>query len=59
MKKNVFVYNHFKFLLQNQQRGTINNINSQINSAPIQVSSNGHYLQIADGKPFFYLGDTA
>lgn len=25
----------------------------------LQVSPNGHYLQYADGKPFFYLGDTA
>ncbi len=25
----------------------------------LQVSANGHYLQTADGKPFFYLGDTA
>ena len=25
----------------------------------LQVSSNGHYLQTVDGKPFFYLGDTA
>ena len=24
----------------------------------LQVSPNGHYLQYADGKPFFYLGDT-
>lgn len=25
---------------------------------PLQVSSNGHYLQYQDGKPFFWLGDT-
>ncbi len=25
----------------------------------LQVSTNGHYLQTTDGKPFFYLGDTA
>lgn len=25
----------------------------------LQVSANGHYLQYADGTPFFYLGDTA
>lgn len=25
----------------------------------LQVSPDGHYLQTADGKPFFYLGDTA
>ena len=25
----------------------------------LEVSANGHYLQYADGKPFFYLGDTA
>lgn len=25
----------------------------------MQVSANGHYLQTVDGKPFFYLGDTA
>jgi hypothetical protein len=25
----------------------------------LQVSPNGHYLQYVDGKPFFYLGDTA
>ena len=25
----------------------------------LQVSDNGHYLQTIDGKPFFYLGDTA
>ena len=25
----------------------------------LQVSANGHYLQTSDGKPFFYLGDTA
>ena len=25
----------------------------------VQVSPGGHYLQTADGKPFFYLGDTA
>lgn len=25
----------------------------------LQVSPNGHYLQFADGKPFFWLGDTA
>lgn len=25
----------------------------------LQVSPNGHYLQYTDGKPFFYLGDTA
>ena len=26
---------------------------------PITVSDNGHYLQYADGRPFFYQGDTA
>lgn len=26
--------------------------------APLHVSSNGHYLQYQDGKPFFWLGDT-
>lgn len=26
---------------------------------PIVVSPNGHFLQYADGTPFFYLGDTA
>lgn len=25
----------------------------------LEVSENGHYLQYSDGKPFFYLGDTA
>ncbi len=25
----------------------------------LQVSANGHYLQTAEGKPFFYQGDTA
>ncbi len=25
----------------------------------VQVHSNGHYLQTADGRPFFWLGDTA
>ena len=25
----------------------------------IKVSQNGHYLVSEDGKPFFYLGDTA
>lgn len=25
----------------------------------LRVSDNGHYLQYADGRPFFYLGDTA
>lgn len=25
----------------------------------LQVSSNGHHLQTADGKPFFYIADTA
>ena len=25
----------------------------------LQVSSDGHYLQTVEGKPFFYLGDTA
>lgn len=25
----------------------------------LQVSADGHYLQTIDGKPFFYLGDTA
>ena len=25
----------------------------------LEVSANGHYLQYADGRPFFYLGDTA
>ncbi|HWA29406.1 MAG TPA: glycoside hydrolase family 140 protein [Lacunisphaera sp.] len=26
---------------------------------PIQVHADGHYLQTADGRPFFWLGDTA
>lgn len=26
---------------------------------PIAISENGHYLQYADGRPFFYQGDTA
>lgn len=26
---------------------------------PITVSENGHYLQYADGRPFFYQGGTA
>lgn len=26
---------------------------------PLEVSENGHYLQYADGRPFFYQGDTA
>lgn len=25
----------------------------------LRVSSNGHFLEYADGCPFFYLGDTA
>ncbi len=25
----------------------------------LQVSADGHYLQTVDGKPFFYIGDTA
>ena len=29
------------------------------NLAQLKVSDNGHYLQTADGKPFFYQGDTA
>ncbi|MEL6671229.1 MAG: DUF4038 domain-containing protein [Bacteroidota bacterium] len=27
--------------------------------SPLQVSPNGRYLQTVEGKPFFYLGDTA
>src|SRR6478735_2948594 len=27
--------------------------------SPIRVNSGGHYLETADGKPFFWLGDTA
>ena len=26
---------------------------------PLQISSDGHYLQHEDGTPFFWLGDTA
>ena len=26
---------------------------------PVQVSSNGHFLATSDGKPFFWLADTA
>ena len=26
---------------------------------PLEISPDGHYLQTSDGKPFFYLGDTA
>ena len=26
---------------------------------PLKISPDGHYLQTSDGKPFFYLGDTA
>ena len=26
---------------------------------PIIVSANGHFLQYKDGRPFFWLGDTA
>ena len=29
------------------------------NLAQLEASDNGHYLQTADGKPFFYQGDTA
>lgn len=29
------------------------------NLPQLKVSDNGHYLQTADGKPFFYQGDTA
>ena len=33
---------------------------SQAQNLPqLKVSDNGHYLQTADGKPFFYQGDTA
>ena len=28
-------------------------------SRPLEISENGRYLQYDDGKPFFYLGDTA
>jgi hypothetical protein len=27
--------------------------------APVRVNAGGHYLETADGKPFFWLGDTA
>ena len=26
---------------------------------PIRVNAEGHYLETSDGKPFFWLGDTA
>ncbi|MBQ1958673.1 MAG: DUF4038 domain-containing protein, partial [Alistipes sp.] len=29
------------------------------NLGKLEVSENGHFLQYADGSPFFYLGDTA
>lgn len=32
---------------------------AQEQQRPITVSENGHYLQYADGHPFFYQGDTA
>jgi len=32
---------------------------SVIYTQPIQVTSNGRFLQTADGRPFFWLGDTA
>lgn len=32
---------------------------AQEQQRPITVSENGHYLQYADGRPFFYQGDTA
>lgn len=32
---------------------------TEIKKSQIQVSANGRYLQTADGKPFFYTGDTA
>lgn len=34
-------------------------VTSSIATAQLQVSSNKRYLQTADGKPFFWLGDTA
>lgn len=34
-------------------------IYAQDNRGPVQVTPNGHYLQYADGAPFFWLGDTA
>ena len=35
-------------------------VTSQAQNLPqLKVSDNGHYLQTADGKPFFYQGDTA
>ena len=32
---------------------------AQQNGQNLQVSQNGHYLQYGDGRPFFWLGDTA
>ena len=34
-------------------------INFQDNTSPLEVSQNGHYLRYKDGRPFFWLGDTA
>ena len=32
--------------------------NSLLRHGPVRVASNGHFLQHADGTPFFWLGDT-
>ena len=45
-------------LLSCNSKQTVENVKST-NSSFISVSENNHYLQTADGKPFFYLGDTA
>jgi hypothetical protein len=34
-------------------------IASAASFSPVRVNSGGHYLETADGKPFFSLGDTA
>ena len=34
-------------------------INKSIKGKTLKISPNGHYFQFSDGKPFFYLGDTA
>lgn len=35
------------------------NVFSQNNRGALRITPNGHYLQYADGTPFFWLGDTA